>query len=316
MKRASSAVHLAIPDELIAALASHPKAALRLCGVAAVTSAGICHMDSGSKENRNPSTSGGQDGENGLGGRREYLSQAKRQRRMTTQQLYLFSALYLVILIFVAVLTRATARRLAGALAGGAAVGVAALGIIALCEAVGWWHMVITWKPYDLVLMWIDFALCAFVFLITWRIARPFGAGAGRDRGRRGGHRPAAGYVVHEALPAVGRRRAGRCAHPGDLRGLCPVGRRGAQNDAADRRSRAAQVLWPDDRGSPPPRPLKLIWPGMLLSGILRFAEAGHLDERCRYVARHGGVRSVRVSESLVPAPSRDTRSVRGIIQA
>jgi hypothetical protein len=94
---------------------------------------------------------------------------------MTTQQLYLFNALYLVIFIVVVVLTRATARRIAGALAGGAAVGVAALGVIAFCEAVGWWHMVITWKPYYLVLMWIDFTLCAFVFLITWRIARRFG---------------------------------------------------------------------------------------------------------------------------------------------
>jgi len=39
---------------------------------------------------------------------------------MTTQQLYLFNGLYLVILLVVAVLTRATALRIAGALAGGA----------------------------------------------------------------------------------------------------------------------------------------------------------------------------------------------------
>ena len=94
---------------------------------------------------------------------------------MTIQQLYLFNGLYLVVSAVVAVLARATARRIAGALAGGAAAGVAALGIIALGEEVGWWHMAITWEPYFLALLLIDFALCAFIFLITWRIARRFG---------------------------------------------------------------------------------------------------------------------------------------------
>jgi hypothetical protein len=94
---------------------------------------------------------------------------------MTTQQLHLFNALYLVVLIVVAVLTRATARRIAGALAGAAVGGVVALAIIALGEEAGWWHMAITWEPCFLTLMWIDFALCGFIFLITWRIARRFG---------------------------------------------------------------------------------------------------------------------------------------------
>ena len=35
--------------------------------------------------------------------------------------------------------------------------------------------MAITWEPYFLMLALIDFTLCAFVFLITWRIARRFG---------------------------------------------------------------------------------------------------------------------------------------------
>ena len=47
--------------------------------------------------------------------------------------------------------------------------------IIALGEKVGWWHMAITWEPYFLALLWIDCALSAFPFLITWRIARRFG---------------------------------------------------------------------------------------------------------------------------------------------
>jgi hypothetical protein len=94
---------------------------------------------------------------------------------MTIQQLYLFSGIYLVVLVVVAILTRATLRRIAGAMAGGAATGVVALGIIPLGERAGWWHRAITWEPYFLTLMLIFFALCAFVFLLTWRIARRFG---------------------------------------------------------------------------------------------------------------------------------------------
>jgi hypothetical protein len=37
------------------------------------------------------------------------------------------------------------------------------------------WHFVIPWEPYFLTLLWIDVVLCAYVFLITWRIARRFG---------------------------------------------------------------------------------------------------------------------------------------------
>jgi hypothetical protein len=94
---------------------------------------------------------------------------------VTTQQLHLFNCFYLAMFVIVAILTRATARRIAGALAGGVVFGVVALGIIAFGEETGWWHMVITWEPYFLALLLIDFALCAFIYLITWRIARRFG---------------------------------------------------------------------------------------------------------------------------------------------
>jgi hypothetical protein len=94
---------------------------------------------------------------------------------MTTQQLYLFNGLYLAVTVIVAILTRATARRIVGALAGAAAGGVVGIGVVALGENVGWWHMPINWEPYFLVLLWIDFTLCAYVFLLTWRIARRFG---------------------------------------------------------------------------------------------------------------------------------------------
>jgi hypothetical protein len=94
---------------------------------------------------------------------------------MSTQQLHLFNVLYLVVLVVVAVLTRATARRIAGALAGAAAIYPPGLGIVALGERVGWWHWAFPWEPNFLAALWINSALCAFVFLITWRIARRFG---------------------------------------------------------------------------------------------------------------------------------------------
>ena len=94
---------------------------------------------------------------------------------MTTQQLHLFNGLALVLLIVVAIITRATARRVAGALAGGAAAGVVVLCIIAIGEKAEWWHMNLTWEPYFLTLLWINFAISAFPFLFIWRIVRRFG---------------------------------------------------------------------------------------------------------------------------------------------
>lgn len=94
---------------------------------------------------------------------------------MTKQQLYLFSCLYLVILAVVVVLTRATLRRIVGALVGAAVAGVALLGIVAIGESAGWWHMAIPWEPYFLMLMCLGTIPSGFIFLITWRIARRFG---------------------------------------------------------------------------------------------------------------------------------------------
>ena len=57
---------------------------------------------------------------------------------MTTLQMLLMIGLYLVAMVIVIYFTRATARRVAGALAGGAVVGLMALGSIALGERLGW----------------------------------------------------------------------------------------------------------------------------------------------------------------------------------
>lgn len=94
---------------------------------------------------------------------------------MTEQQLYGFNCLYLVLTAAVAVLTRATPRRIVGALTGAAVCGPVAFGIVAVAERAGWWHVAITWKPYFLVLLWVNVVLWAFVFLLTWRVARRFG---------------------------------------------------------------------------------------------------------------------------------------------
>jgi rhamnosyltransferase subunit B len=88
---------------------------------------------------------------------------------------HIFNCLYLAILIVAAVLTRATARRIAGAVAGGLAYGVVAPGIIALGRKAGLWRMALTWTPYLRSLMLINFALSAYVYLVTWRIDRRFG---------------------------------------------------------------------------------------------------------------------------------------------
>src|SRR5258707_15816125 len=85
------------------------------------------------------------------------------RERMTTLQLHLFNCLYLAVLVAVGFLTRATARRIAGALAGGLTFGVVALGIIALGEEVGWGHMAITWEPYFVTLLLAGFSLGAFI---------------------------------------------------------------------------------------------------------------------------------------------------------
>jgi hypothetical protein len=94
---------------------------------------------------------------------------------MTAQQLHLLNGLYLVVLVAVAILTRATARRLAGALAGAAAMYPGGLAIVALGERVGWWHWLYPWEPNFLTALGINSVLCSFIFLVTWRIARRFG---------------------------------------------------------------------------------------------------------------------------------------------
>lgn len=60
-----------------------------------------------------------------------------------------------VVFVQVAILTRATPRRIAGAFAGGGVFAVLAIGIIAIGEGMRWWHMSIRWEPVFLLLLWL-----------------------------------------------------------------------------------------------------------------------------------------------------------------
>jgi hypothetical protein len=80
---------------------------------------------------------------------------------MTEEQLYIFSVLALVLSIVVGIFTRATLRRIVGAIAGTAAGGIILPVAIALGEATHVWHMAIDWRPYMLAFLFINVVLCA-----------------------------------------------------------------------------------------------------------------------------------------------------------
>jgi hypothetical protein len=95
---------------------------------------------------------------------------------MTTQQIILFACGYLVVLVAVIYFTRATARRVMGAIAGGAGAGLLGLGAIALCEALGWWQVPFASTPYFLPLFYLGLSISLTpIYLVTWRVARRFG---------------------------------------------------------------------------------------------------------------------------------------------
>jgi len=95
---------------------------------------------------------------------------------MTTQQLILISCLYLAELVIVTYFTRATPRRIAGALAGGATVGLFGLGAIVLGNAFEFWRVPIFWTPSFLPLFYLGFVISVTpIYLVTWRVGRRFG---------------------------------------------------------------------------------------------------------------------------------------------
>jgi hypothetical protein len=94
---------------------------------------------------------------------------------VTIGQLQIFNAVYLILLVVVAIITRASVRRMVGALVGTFAAAAAGIGVVAVCEGAGWWHFNMHWELYYLLQLGVSVVLSSFVFLLTWRIARRFG---------------------------------------------------------------------------------------------------------------------------------------------
>ena len=95
---------------------------------------------------------------------------------MTINQIIIVICGYMVALGAVIYFTRATMRRVMGALAGGAVVGFTGMGAIVLGNTLGLWRVPIFWTPYFLTLFFLAFAISVTpIYLVTWRVARRFG---------------------------------------------------------------------------------------------------------------------------------------------
>ena len=95
---------------------------------------------------------------------------------MTPLQVILFAGGYLIELVVVIYFTRATTRRVIGAMAGGAVAGLFGVGAIALCESLGWWWVPFASTPYFLALFYLGTSISLMpIYLVTWRLARRFG---------------------------------------------------------------------------------------------------------------------------------------------
>lgn len=95
---------------------------------------------------------------------------------MTTRQLIVVICAYMVELVAAVYFTRATSRRVVGALAGGAAVGCFGMGAIVLGNSLGLWRVPIFWTPTFLALFYLGLVISVTpIYLVTWRLARRFG---------------------------------------------------------------------------------------------------------------------------------------------
>ena len=159
---------------------------------------------------------------------------------MTTQPLILIICAYSVALVAVVYFTRVTSRRVWGALVGGATAGLMALGMIALCEAIGWWRIPFASTPYFLLLLYLGLAVsCSPIYLITWRVARRFGwRGLAVFVGAAAVIGPPRDYLIAAKYPEWMVFCTGRCTHPRRCRDLCRYCGPGACRDAPCRRPR------------------------------------------------------------------------------
>jgi hypothetical protein len=93
-----------------------------------------------------------------------------------THILILASCVYLSLLAATIYFTRATTRRISGALAGGAVVAVVGAGIEAFAHAQGWWRYTSDDTPYGPVALYpVLVVIFAFLALIGWVVTRRLG---------------------------------------------------------------------------------------------------------------------------------------------
>jgi len=94
---------------------------------------------------------------------------------MTSLEIILWTGAYLVEFGAVIYFTRATARRVVGALIGGASAGLLGLVAIVVCKARGWWQIPFSSAPFFLPLFYVGLAISLTpIYLVTWRLARRF----------------------------------------------------------------------------------------------------------------------------------------------
>jgi hypothetical protein len=95
---------------------------------------------------------------------------------MTIRQIIIVTCAYMVALVAVIYFTRATSRRVVGALAGGVVVGFMGMGAIVCGNTLGLWRVPIFWTPYFLALFYLGLSISVTpIYLVTWRVARRFG---------------------------------------------------------------------------------------------------------------------------------------------
>jgi hypothetical protein len=97
---------------------------------------------------------------------------------MATPQVVLIAAncVYVVVMIVTAYFTRATTRRVIGALIGGLTIGLVGVGVESMAHAMGWWRYPFVETPYGPPLI---YPVVVFLFtalaLVGWRVSRRFG---------------------------------------------------------------------------------------------------------------------------------------------
>ena len=96
--------------------------------------------------------------------------------RMTTLQITAMTCAYVVALAGAIYFTRASSRRVLGALAGGAAAGCLGLGVMVLGQALAVWWISLPSSPGVWALFYVGLAISLSpIYLVTWRVSRKFG---------------------------------------------------------------------------------------------------------------------------------------------